>query len=75
MEWHELFADKYFISNLGEEQTVEIGNKETVLAQYAAWAPMVGNRSHQIVEISNDLNLLMEKYRIPADRICTLVCS
>ena len=75
MEWHELFAGKCFISNLGEEQTVEIKNKETVLAQYAAWAPMAGNRSHQIVEISNDLNLLMEKYHIPADRVCTLVCS
>ena len=73
MKWEELFSGKCFISDLGEAQTIENGNEKIILAQYAAWAPIIGSKSHQIVEISHDLTVLMQKYHVPADRICTLI--
>lgn len=74
MKWEELFLGKCFISDLGDEQVVENNNKEQiVLGRYAAWAPISGCKNHQIVEISDGLAALMEKYNIPQDRVCVLV--
>lgn len=74
MNWEKMFCGKCFISDLGDEQVVENGGKEEiVLGRYAAWSPMPGGKSHQIVEISSDLEMLMEKYQIPQDRVCVLV--
>ena len=72
MDWQETFSGQTFISDLGEEQRVETGEKEITLSRYAAWAP-VGEKNHQIVEVSDDLNMLMEKYNVPNDRVCVLV--
>mgnify|MGYP007069877149 CR=1 FL=1 len=72
MDWQETFSGQTFISDLGTEQKVESGDKEITLSRYAAWAP-VGEKNHQIVEVSDDLNMLMEKYKVPSDMICVLV--
>lgn len=73
MKWEETFLGKCFISDLGEDQVLENRNKEKiVLGRYAAWAPLPGGKSHQIVEISDDLETLKEKYNIPQDRVCIL---
>lgn len=61
MKWEEMFLGKCFISDLGEDQVLENKNKEKiVLGRYAAWAPLPGGKSHQIVEISDDLETLKE---------------
>lgn len=73
MEWDRLFSGKNFITDLGETQEAEVGGESVVVAQYAAWAPVAGSKGHQIVEIGDDLPMLMEKYHIPADRVCTLI--
>ncbi len=73
MKWEEMFSGKCFISDLGEEQVVQNSNNEEILlGRYAAWSPMPGGKSHQVVEISSDLEMLMEKYNIPQDRVCVL---
>lgn len=59
MKWEEMFSGKTFISDLGEEQLVENeGKGGTILERYAAWAPMPGGKSHQIVEISGSLPMI-----------------
>ncbi len=74
MKWEEMFSGKFFISDLGEDQVVESAdNGKILLGRYAAWAPISGCKNHQIVEISNDLSVLTDKYNIPPDRICVLV--
>lgn len=71
MEWQELFSGKFFISDLGEDQQKETDDG-CVISRYAAWAP-VGGKNHQIVEISDDISILMDKYKVPQDRVCILV--
>ncbi len=72
MDWQEAFSGKCFISDLGSEQSVESDSGSTLLSRYAAWAP-IGSKNHRIVEISDDLQTLMEKYAIPQDRVCILI--
>lgn len=72
MNWQDTFSGKNFISDLGGEQKVENSDKEITLSRYAAWVP-IGEKKHQIVEISDDLQMLMEKYSVPQDRVCMLV--
>jgi hypothetical protein len=72
MDWQETFSGKNFISDLGAEQRIEKGDDEVTLSRYAAWVP-IGEKNHQIIEISDDLHMLMEKYSVPQDRVCTLV--
>ena len=71
MDWQETFSGKNFISDLGGEQTVENDDKEITISRYAAWTP-IGKKNHQIVEVSDDLHMLMEKYDVPNDRVCIL---
>lgn len=73
MKWEELFSNKCFISDLGEDQVVNNGGEEILMGRYAVWSPTVGGKNHQIVEISSDLEMLMKKYDIPQDRVCILV--
>ncbi len=72
MKWEEVFAGKCFISDLGAVEKIELGHGQVSLMQYAAWAPVDGGTKHQIVEISCNLDHLMEKYDIPPERICTV---
>lgn len=72
MDWQETFSGKNFISDLGENQRVENSGEEITLSRYAAWTP-IGNKNHQIVEISDNLQLLMKKYSVTQERVCILV--
>lgn len=72
MEWEKMFSGKYFISDLGTAQMVKSDDGQVSLMQYAAWAPIEDGAKHQIVAISCDLDLLMQKYDIPPERVCTV---
>lgn len=72
MEWSERFANKVFITDLGESQTIEMNGKIVEMGRYAAFSPNKGQDGHQIIEVSMDCGMLCEKYRVTQDRICAL---
>lgn len=73
MKWKEFANGQCFISDLGQDQTVENAGKEPVLlGRYAAWAPTKGGGNYQIIDVSSSLDELMDKYGIPQDRVCAL---
>lgn len=72
MEWEEMFAGKFFISDLGVVQKIVLTDGQVSLMQYTAWAPVTSSDKHQIVEISCNLEHLMKKYDIPPERVCTV---
>jgi len=65
--WKELMKGQPFISDMG--------SGEHPAGQYAVWSPVRNSDSHQIIEVSNSLNDMMEKYNIPGDRVCYVVQS
>lgn len=73
MKLEEMFAGVLFISDLGDKQKVEVDNEEVNMGQYAVWAPIRGTTRHQIVEVSENLHYLMEKYNISDDKVCRLI--
>lgn len=73
MKLEEVFAGVLFISDLGEPQTVQNDGEEISIGQYAVWAPIIGTTRHQIIEVSENLDYLMEKYDIPSDNVCKLI--
>lgn len=73
LEWSELMKGKAFITDLGNNQTSVIDEKETVVGRYAVWSPVTNSTGHQVVEVSDNLETLMSKYKITDDRICYLV--
>lgn len=70
MKLEELFAGKLFISDLGAMPT-DAENENSVV-RYAVWAPVCGMDRHQIVEVGDCIEPLMEKYGIPEENICVL---
>lgn len=72
MKLEELFSGKLFISDLGETQTVTTDEQEMVVGQYAVWAPISGTQRHQIVEVGENLEDLMNKYKISMESVCIL---
>lgn len=72
MKLEELFSGKLFISDLGETQTVTTDEAKMVVGQYAVWAPISGTRRHQIVEVGENLEELMNKYEISMESVCIL---
>ena len=71
MDWNSLMHMNFFITNLGvvpENQIVD-GVK---MGRYAVWAPITNSDRHQIVEVSDNLEALMQKYHVSNDRICTV---
>ncbi|MDE7293290.1 MAG: hypothetical protein K2N72_02575 [Oscillospiraceae bacterium] len=71
-EWSELMQDKFFITDLGEERTEEIGGEQVTVGRYAVWSPAKNAKQHTIVEVGSDLGTLKEKYSVPDERICRL---
>lgn len=72
MDWNSHMRMKFFITNLGtvpENLTVD-GVK---MGRYAVWAPITNSESHQIVEVGDDLETLVQKYHVTNDRICTVI--
>lgn len=63
MNWIDCMKDKIFITVLSAE-----GN-EASPGRYAVWAPDENSHNHRIVEVSESLDYLIEKYKITQDRI------
>ncbi len=72
VKWSELMNGKAFITDLGENQTAIIDDEETIVGRYAVWSPVKNSSGHQVVEVSDRLEMLMEKYKIPNERVCYL---
>ncbi|MBP3544393.1 MAG: hypothetical protein J6J86_09210 [Lachnospiraceae bacterium] len=67
MEWEELVKGKAFIMDLGEDST-----NARACCRYAAWIPENDGQRHRIVEVSNDLLPLKEKYNVSDEMILCL---
>lgn len=70
MKLEEFFAGKLFISDLGEASADT--HSSPPAARYAVWAPVNGIERHQIIEVCDRVEPLMEKYNISAENICVL---
>ena len=64
---------RLFITDLGKNQFAEISSETKVVGRYAVWAPIRNSERHQVIEVGERLEDLKEKYRIPADRVCSLI--
>ncbi len=73
ISWSHLTENKAFISDLGANQDAELNGTHIRVGRYAVWSPLRNSKNHQVVEVSNDLTALIEKYKIPSERILTLV--
>jgi len=73
MDWETMMDGQVFITDLGENQLSVVNEQETVLGRYAVWSPVKGQKGHQIVEVSEALDYLLEKYHIPQDKVCVLL--
>lgn len=71
-DWNDMMGAKVFITDLGCAQEAEVSGQKTILGRYAVWSPMQGAKGHAIVEVGDDLTCLMERYHVPADRVCVL---
>lgn len=71
MNWHEMFSGKKFITDLGSGQPAEINEGNEPVGRYAVWSPL-GEKNHQIVEVSSNIDELKAKYGISDHMICTL---
>ncbi len=72
-EWAELMNNKFFITDLGTEQSTLIGGVQVTIGRYAVWSPSKNASQHAIVEVGSDLDTLQKKYSVSDDRICRLV--
>lgn len=73
MEWYEYMQDQVFITDLGENQIMKMGSEQRSLERYAAWSPVKNSKSHQVIEVSQSLEYLMEKYGVSRERVCSLL--
>lgn len=69
-EWSEMMKNKFFITDIGEERTEEIGGEQVTVGRYAVWSPSKNAKQHTIVEVGSDLDALKKKYSVSDDRIC-----
>lgn len=72
MTIQELFKGKIFITDLGASQLAENGNEKIEVGRYAVWSPLKDADGHRIVEVSDNLDMLKEKYGVNEDRVCVL---
>ena len=71
--WNEIMKNEVFITDLGENKTSVINGKEVVVGRYAVWSPVSNGEGHQVIEVGEDLEFLMEKYNISQDKVCKLL--
>lgn len=71
-EWEKLMKNKVFITDLGESQNAIIKEQQVKVGRYAVWSPIANSKNHQVIEVSETLEYLQQKYHIPEDRICRL---
>lgn len=69
--WNREFAGQSFITDLGGDQKVEMGEEVVDMGRFAVWIPQ--GEGHQIVEVGADLALLRKKHSISEERVCVLV--
>lgn len=74
MDWDSMVKDKVFMTDLGEDRTVEVEGKQMTLGRYAVWAPIPRAGRHQVVEVGSDSDQLARKYNIP-EELCLRVMS
>lgn len=72
-EWNELFSGKVFISDLGAPSETEIDGKSVTVGRYAVWSPVSNCDRHQVIEVGDNLEALVKKYNVPAERICVVI--
>ncbi|MCL2840539.1 MAG: hypothetical protein FWE05_07160 [Defluviitaleaceae bacterium] len=65
LDWKKLMKGKPFITDLGKNELSPL--------RYAVWSPLKNSESHQVVEVSETLEGMMEKYKIPQERVCYVV--
>lgn len=63
-DWAMRNKGKCFITDLGSEQTKEIGGRSVTMGRYAVWSPIAGADNHRIVEVGTDCAKLQQKYNI-----------
>ena len=68
--WKKLVGNRAFISDLGKSHEAEIG--ETIVGRYAVWVPVEGSERHQVIEVSDDLDALQQKYGVPIELVLKL---
>ena len=73
--WNDLMKGKAFITDLGVSKTSTINGEEVDVGRYAVWSPVTNSEGHQVVEVGADLEELMNKYKIPEERVCRLVSA
>ncbi len=71
-DWTELMAGRVFITDLGAPRQSRVEGETVTLERYAVWSPLRGGEGHTVVEVGADLEALMRRYGVPADRICAL---
>ncbi len=71
-DWTELMAGRVFITDLGAPRESQVEGKPVTLERYAVWSPMQSGEGHTVVEVGADLEELMKRYGVCADRVCTL---
>ena len=72
VQWNELTSGKPFITDLGDSIQNLNGVNETIkgeIGRYAAFMPVPGQKRHQIVEISKDLEFLILKYGVSRELV------
>lgn len=74
-DWNELMNGKAFITDLGAGKSTVINGEEVSVGQYAVWSPVTNSTGHQVIEVSDDLEYLMNKYSIPQERVCRLAAN
>lgn len=63
--WHEVTGGKIFITDLGD-----LPGKNQDIKRYAVWVPDNQNlEKYHVVEVSDDLQALMEKYQVTTEYI------
>lgn len=70
LNWREFAKRQPFLTDLGEESSAAAGGP----GRYAVWSPMSSGDGNCIVDVSDDLGALLEKYRLSSDRLCILDC-
>ncbi len=74
MEWAEFTQGQPFITNIGQSPLVEVAGKTVQMGRYAVWSPNRENdRSHSVVEVGDDLDVLCGKYGIPGEMVFDLI--
>lgn len=68
----ELFENQIFLMDIGVTQSVRLEDATVEVGRYAAFSPNKEQKGHQVVEVSNNLQYLCDKYHISEDRLCVL---